>query len=127
MSERLGPHAVAHVAAGELAPLVQATRAGDTLDTLLRLGLHLAESPEAVRVTGWTAGRELLLDITMQGVELNFDAFVRMCDPIDPDAPAGFGLALAGARQIVFSYSGSIDVRPEPGVGSALRLILPLA
>ncbi len=37
MTERLGPHAVAHVAAGELAPLVRATRAGDALDTLLRL------------------------------------------------------------------------------------------
>jgi hypothetical protein len=37
MTERLGPHAVAHVAAGELAPLVRATRSGDALDTLLRL------------------------------------------------------------------------------------------
>src|SRR5262249_9044543 len=35
--ERLGPQAVAHVAAGELAPLVRATRGGDALDTLLRL------------------------------------------------------------------------------------------
>jgi hypothetical protein len=37
MTERLGPHAVAHVAAGELAPLVRATRTVDALDTLLRL------------------------------------------------------------------------------------------
>jgi len=37
MTERLGPHAVARVAAGELAPLVRATRAGDALDVLLRL------------------------------------------------------------------------------------------
>src|SRR5262245_33685571 len=37
MIERLGPQAVAHVAAGELAPLVRATRGGDALDTLLRL------------------------------------------------------------------------------------------
>src|SRR5262245_27118958 len=37
MTERLGPQAVAHVAAGELAPLVRATRGGDALDSLLRL------------------------------------------------------------------------------------------
>ena len=37
MTERLGPQAVAQVAAGELAPLVRATRAGDPLDVLLRL------------------------------------------------------------------------------------------
>jgi hypothetical protein len=35
--ERLGPHAAGHLAAGELAPLVRATRAGDALDVLLRL------------------------------------------------------------------------------------------
>jgi len=37
MAERLGPNAVAQVAAGELAPLVRATRTGDALDSLLRL------------------------------------------------------------------------------------------
>jgi Methyltransferase small domain len=37
LTERLGPQATAHVAAGELAPLVRATREGDRLDTLLRL------------------------------------------------------------------------------------------
>jgi methylase of polypeptide subunit release factors len=37
MTERLGPQAVAQVAAGELTPLARATRAGDELDVLLRL------------------------------------------------------------------------------------------
>jgi hypothetical protein len=37
MTERLGPRAIAQVATGELAPLVRATRAGDMLDTVLRL------------------------------------------------------------------------------------------
>lgn len=37
LAARLGPNAAVHVAAGERAPLVRATRAGDPLDTLLRL------------------------------------------------------------------------------------------
>jgi hypothetical protein len=37
LTERLGAGAAAHLAAGELAPLVRATQAGDALDTLLRL------------------------------------------------------------------------------------------
>jgi hypothetical protein len=37
LTERLGPQAAGHLANGELAPLVRATRAGDRLDTLLRL------------------------------------------------------------------------------------------
>ncbi len=37
LTGRLGPHAATHLAAGELAPLLRATRGGDGLDTLLRL------------------------------------------------------------------------------------------
>ena len=37
VTDRLGPHVFAHLGAGELAPLERATRAGDALDTLLRL------------------------------------------------------------------------------------------
>lgn len=37
LTERLGIHAFAHLALGELAPLLRATRVGDRLDTLLRL------------------------------------------------------------------------------------------
>jgi hypothetical protein len=39
VTERLGPHVFAHLSAGELAPLVRATRAGDRLDVLARLFL----------------------------------------------------------------------------------------
>jgi hypothetical protein len=39
LTERLGPHAFAHLSAGETAPLVRATRAGDRLDVLARLFL----------------------------------------------------------------------------------------
>jgi hypothetical protein len=37
LTDRLGPHAFTHLAGGELAPVVRATRTGDRLDTLLRL------------------------------------------------------------------------------------------
>jgi hypothetical protein len=37
LTDRLGPHAFAHLVAGELAPLERATRTGGALDTLLRL------------------------------------------------------------------------------------------
>ncbi len=39
LTERLGPHVFAHLSAGETAPLVRATRAGDRLDVLARLFL----------------------------------------------------------------------------------------
>jgi hypothetical protein len=39
ITERLGAHVFAHLSAGEVAPLVRATRAGDRLDVLARLFL----------------------------------------------------------------------------------------
>ena len=64
LTERLGIHAFAHLALGELAPLLRATRAGDRLDTLLRLfvvGLPvaLADARAALAplsVEQWSAG-----------------------------------------------------------------------
>ena len=46
LTERLGIHAFAHLALGELAPLLRATRAGDRLDTLIRLFICGTSEPD---------------------------------------------------------------------------------
>jgi Methyltransferase small domain len=70
VTERLGPHVFAHLSAGELAPLVRATRAGDRLDVLARLFLlgepvSLSDAEAALAplpVTAWAAGGLVTLD-----------------------------------------------------------------
>jgi hypothetical protein len=70
LTERLGTHAFAHLALGELAPLDRATRAGDRLDSLLRLfvvgsSVSLAEAHAALAplpVEQWVAGGVLTAD-----------------------------------------------------------------
>ena len=70
LTERFGVHAFAHLAHGELAPLVRATRAGDRLDTVLRLfvaGLPVsrAEAQAALAPSSleqWIAGGVLTAD-----------------------------------------------------------------
>ena len=70
LTERLGTHAFAHLALGEVAPLERATRAGDRLDTLLRLfvigsPVSVAEARAALAplsVEQWVAGRVLIAD-----------------------------------------------------------------
>ena len=82
VTERLGPHAFAHLALGELAPLDRATRAGDRLDTLLRLfvvgsPVALAEARAALAplsVEQWISG----------GVLIDGDADVRSLMAIRP-------------------------------------------
>ena len=70
VTERLGPHVFAHLSAGELAPLVRATRAGDRLDVLARL--FLVGEPVILRdaraalaplpVEQWAAGGLVAVD-----------------------------------------------------------------
>ena len=70
VTERLGTHAFAHLALGELAPLLRATRAGDRLDTLLRLfvvgvPVSLVEARAALTplsVEGWETGGVVAVD-----------------------------------------------------------------
>jgi hypothetical protein len=64
VTERLGPHVFAHLSAGETAPLVRATRAGDRLDILARLFLvgEPVTAPDAqaalapLPLDAWVAG-----------------------------------------------------------------------
>jgi hypothetical protein len=70
VTERLGPNALAHLAAGELAPLERATRSGDRLDTVIRLFLvgdtvPLAAARAALAplpVEAWAAGGTITVD-----------------------------------------------------------------
>ena len=70
VTERLGSHVFAHLSAGELAPLVRATRAGDRLDVLARLFLvgepvELRDARAALAplpVEQWAAGGLVSVD-----------------------------------------------------------------
>lgn len=51
-------------------------------------------------------------------------------EPFEPsatDRTAGSGLGLALVRQMATAHGGSVEVRSEPGMGSAFRVRLPLA
>jgi hypothetical protein len=70
ITERLGPNVFAHISAGELAPLVRATRRGDRLDVLARLFLvgkpvSTTEAKDALRplaIETWAASGVIAID-----------------------------------------------------------------
>jgi hypothetical protein len=70
LTERLGENAFAHLARGELAPLVRATRSGDRLDILLRLfvlgtPVPIAAARDALgplSIEDWAAGDVVSVD-----------------------------------------------------------------
>jgi signal transduction histidine kinase len=54
------------------------------------------------------------------------ETVARMFDPYVTTKPGGTGLGLAIARQTMSAHHGTIDVTSTPGVGTEMRLRLPI-
>jgi hypothetical protein len=126
LTSRLGPHAFAHLARGELAPLIRATAGGDRLDTLLRLFVLGTPVPHpAARdalgplpVERWAAGGMVLVE----------DEEVRACvairplggpedwlvahDLVGPSGPGVAGHHVLGVSASTMALAGTTIRRP---------------
>ena len=86
-----------HLALGMFLFLRKISRGGSTVDIASKL---LAESIE------------LEFSAAAPGTRIECDE--RLFEPFSPQAPAGSGLALASARQIVHAHRGPIGIRIHP-------------
>ncbi len=76
------------------------------------------------KVTGLT--RAVCIAVVDSGVGMDADARLRVFEPFYTSKPDGTGLGLAVARQIVSRAGGTIEVESAPGVGTTMRVILPV-
>src|SRR5205823_3514945 len=69
------------------------------------------------------------LDVTDTGTGIPTAALPRIFDPFFTTKPVGegTGIGLALTRQVVEGHEGRIEVRTAVGVGTTMRLWLPLA
>jgi hypothetical protein len=131
LTDRLGPQAAAHLAAGELAPLVRATRAGDRLDILLRLfvvGVPVPRADVRAALAGVLVEELAAGDVLRaEGDEVEGRISLRPLDApegwvVAHDRPPAAGAALAadhviGVSASTMALAGSTIRRP---VGSTL-------
>lgn len=76
---------------------------------------------------GLPGGRHAYLEVEDSGCGLNEAARVRLFDPFFSTKFTGRGLGLAAVLGIVRGHRGAIDVRSTSGVGTRMRVLLPLA
>ncbi len=76
---------------------------------------------------GLRAGRHVFVEVEDSGCGLNEAARVRLFDPFFSTKFTGRGLGLAAVLGIVRGHRGAIDVRSAPGVGTRMRVLLPVA
>ncbi|PZW46787.1 putative PEP-CTERM system histidine kinase [Humitalea rosea] len=87
-----------------------------------------ASAPGApVRIHLRQEGREVVVDITDQGEGMT-PAFIRdeLFRPLTTSKPSGNGIGAWQARELVRQAGGDLAVFSKPGLGTTMRIILPL-
>ncbi|MHB8835461.1 MAG: PAS domain S-box protein [Candidatus Methylomirabilia bacterium] len=79
-------------------------------------------------VTTAVAGGALTIDITDSGSGIPVELAVRVFDPFftTKGDQGGTGLGLSIARRIISAHRGAIQALPAPGIGTTIRITLPL-
>jgi two-component system sensor histidine kinase VicK len=98
---------------------------------LINLALNAAQHTTAGSITfrGREKGNEVLIEIADTGHGIAYRdqrrIFNRFYRP-DGQGPGGFGLGLSIARETVGVLGGEIELESEPGVGTTVRIRLPV-
>jgi signal transduction histidine kinase len=69
--------------------------------------------------------RYVRIRVVDQGIGIDQETLANLFQPFFTTRPAGTGLGLATARELVRDYGGAFDVRSVPGKGSSFEVWLP--
>jgi len=101
------------------------------LFNILENAARFSPPGEAVRVTVHSSGERLLIDVRDRGPGIPEDERVRIFDMFysvsrGDRAPQGTGLGLAICRGMIGAHGGSVEALPGDGIGTTIRISLPL-
>lgn len=83
---------------------------------------------DAVRLEDGGEGRDaVLVEVKDNGPGMAPDVSEKVFDPFFTTKPQGSGLGLAIVRKIVDAHDGRIDLRTGPGLGTTIRVTLPVS
>jgi signal transduction histidine kinase len=71
----------------------------------------------------------VVIAVSDTGIGMTADAVGTACDPFYSTKPAhlGAGLGLASVHGIIAAHSGGLAIESAPGLGTTVRLYLPVA
>ncbi len=115
------------VSAGDVHIAMAAGALEDVVTHLLNNAFEASPSEASVRIRCQRTSRRLLIDIVDQGHGMTSD-FIRaqLFRPFSSSKSDGFGIGVYQARQLLRQAGGDLIATSEPGVGTTMRLSLPL-
>lgn len=105
---------------------VDKTLLARALTNVIENALHAMPSGGRLRIEATAADDHVDLLIADNGIGMDQDALNRIFEPYFSTRAAGTGLGLTIAKRNVELNNGSIDVQSEKGVGTTVRLRLPV-
>jgi two-component system sensor histidine kinase AtoS len=102
-------------------------------NTFRRVLLNLVQNaldamPQGGTLTlrGWQTASHVHLDICDTGAGIPAEQLAQIFEPLYTTKPAGTGLGLYMAREIVAAHDGEIRVTSQVGSGTTFTITLPL-
>ena len=77
--------------------------------------------------TGRDGEGRVEIDVADRGSGVSAEARARLFDPLFPTKPGGMGLGLSICRTIVEAHGGHLWATDNPGGGTVMRFVLPVA
>ena len=106
---------------------VDRTLVGRALSNVVENALHAMPGQGALRLTAATESEYVVLEVRDTGVGMDEEALARVFEPYFSTKATGTGLGLTIARRNVELSGGQIAVESARGVGTTVRLRLPIA
>ncbi len=94
---------------------------------LLKNALQVTPDGGHVEISLWHDDHDAGITVCDHGAGISPENFGRILDPYFTTKADGTGLGLVIVQRIAHDHGGRLDVRSEPGEGSAFTLALPLA
>ena len=79
-----------------------------------------------VEVALYRRGRHAVVEITDNGEGIPAEARAKILRPFFTTKPTGTGLGLVIVKKIMDVHGGKIEIDTTPGVGTAVRLVIPM-
>jgi PAS domain S-box-containing protein len=79
-----------------------------------------------VEVTLSRRGNDAVVDVTDNGEGIAPEARARILQPFFTTKPAGTGLGLVIVKKIMDQHGGRIEIDTTPGIGTTVRLVIPM-